>query len=148
MNCNPIPNLGPVSQNPCNVLHPKSNIQIACITGALWAKWGERDILCEAWNEGRRKIERLLPVHCSGSSHVHYMSIAFPLVNWWRVVLHVCLASLSGTKKPSCIHVLLMMLFEKPFQKTRLIGSWPWNLFEQHISPLFFLSAGLDIAKL
>ena len=28
MNCNPIPNLGPVSQNPGNVLGSKSNIQI------------------------------------------------------------------------------------------------------------------------
>ena len=42
--------------------------------GALWAKRGERNILhearneCEAKNEGRRKIKRLLPVHCSGSS--------------------------------------------------------------------------------
>lgn len=25
--------------------------------------------------EGRRKITRLLPVHCSGTSHVHYMNV-------------------------------------------------------------------------
>ena len=46
--------------------------QIACITGTLWAKRGERGILrearneYEAWDEGRRKVKRLLPVHCSG----------------------------------------------------------------------------------
>ena len=27
-----------------------------------------------------KKIKRLLPVHCSGSSHVHYMNDAFQLV--------------------------------------------------------------------
>ena len=93
------------------------SLRLACITGALSAKRGERSILCEARDEGevrdegRRKIKRLLPVHCSGSSHIHYLNVVFQLVNWWRFVL----ACLSGTKLPSQIHVLLMMLFEKPF---------------------------------
>ena len=84
---------------------------VACKTGALWAKRGERGILREARDEGRRKKKGLLPVHCSGSSHVHCMNLAFQLVDWWRVVL----ACLSETKYPSRIHVLLTMLFEKPF---------------------------------
>ena len=60
---------------------------LACITDAFGAKRGERGILgearneCEARDEGRREIERLLPFHCSGSSHVHYMNVAFQLVN-------------------------------------------------------------------
>ena len=66
---------------------------IACITGALWAKRGKHSILCEAWEEGRRKTKRLLPVHCSGSSRVHECCVPI-LVNWWRVVL----ACLFGTK--------------------------------------------------
>ena len=47
--------------------------QSACITGALWAKLGKRGILREAWDEGRRKIKRLLPVHCSGSCNARYI---------------------------------------------------------------------------
>ena len=52
-------------------------IKLACITGAFY----ENGILREARDQGRRKIKRLLPVHCSGSSHVHYMNVAFQLVN-------------------------------------------------------------------
>ena len=91
---------------------------VACKTGALWAKRGERGILREARDEGRggEKKKGLLPVHCSGSSHVHCMNLAFQLVDWWRVVL----ACLSGTKYPSRIHVLLTMLFEKPFVYFRM----------------------------
>ena len=46
-------------------------ITIACMTGALWAKRGERDISRgarherEARDEGKRKIKRLFAVHCS-----------------------------------------------------------------------------------
>ena len=46
---------------------------LACKTGALWAKLGKRGILGEAWDEGRRKIKRLLPVHCSGSCNARYI---------------------------------------------------------------------------
>ena len=46
---------------------------LACKTGALWAKLGERRILGEARDEGRRKIKRLLPVHCSGSYYAGYV---------------------------------------------------------------------------
>ena len=46
---------------------------LACKTGALWAKLGECRILGEAWDEGRRKIKRLLPVHCSGSHYAGYV---------------------------------------------------------------------------
>ena len=44
---------------------------IACMTGALWAKWGERDISRgarherEVQDEGKRKIKHLFTVHCS-----------------------------------------------------------------------------------
>ena len=44
---------------------------LACMTGALWAKRGERDISRgarherEARDEGKRKIKRLFAVHCS-----------------------------------------------------------------------------------
>ena len=70
-------------------------LKLACITGVLWAKRGERGILHEAPNECEaRDVKGLLPVHCSGSSHVHYMNVAFQLVNWLRVVL----ACLFGTK--------------------------------------------------
>ena len=61
------------------------------------AKWGERGILRESRDgfKGKIKIKRLLPVHCSGSSHVHQMNVALQLVNRWRVALarfwHVCL---------------------------------------------------------
>ena len=64
-------------------------MKLTCITGALWVKRGERGILreapdeCDARDEGKRKL-----------NHVHYMNVAFQLVNWWRVVL----ACLSGTK--------------------------------------------------
>ena len=34
---------------------------LACITGALWAKGGERGIFYEAQNEGRRKIKHRAP---------------------------------------------------------------------------------------
>ena len=46
---------------------------LVCITGALWTKLGERGILREAWDEGRRKIKRLLPVHCSGCYYAGYV---------------------------------------------------------------------------
>ena len=52
-------------------------MKLACITGAFY----ERGILREARDQQRRKIKRLLPVHCSGSSHVHCMNVAFQLVN-------------------------------------------------------------------
>ena len=70
--------------------------EITCVTyitctGALWAKRGERGIVhkkeCEAWDEGRRKMKRLLPVH---ELHEH----CIPIGHWWRIVL----ACLSGTK--------------------------------------------------
>ena len=67
--------------------HSMADYKLACITGALWAKWGERFILGEGRDWGRRKIKRLLPVHCSDSSHVHYINVASQLVNWWRNVL-------------------------------------------------------------
>ena len=51
-----------------------------------------------AWiarREEEKKIKRLLPVHCSGSSYVRRMNVALQLVHWWRVALarfwHVCL---------------------------------------------------------
>ena len=57
---------------------------------------------------GREKIKRLLPAHCSGSSHVHHMNVALQLVNWWRVALarfwHVCLEQ-----------TMLMMMMRKFF---------------------------------
>ena len=75
--------------------HSMADQKLACITDALWAKWGEGFILREGRDWGRRKIKRLLPVHCSDSSHVHYINVASQLVNWWRNVLarfwHVCL---------------------------------------------------------
>ena len=46
---------------------------LACKTGALRAKLGERGILHEAWDEGRRKIKLLLPVLCSGSYYAGYL---------------------------------------------------------------------------
>ena len=61
------------------------------------AKWGERGIMRESRDGFKRKIKikRLLPVHCSGSSHVHQMNVELQLVNRWRVALarfwHVCL---------------------------------------------------------
>ena len=58
--------------------------------GALWAKRGERSILhearneCEAKNEGRRKIKRLLPVHCSGSSaHLRPQVVSTAIAGNW-----------------------------------------------------------------
>ena len=58
--------------------------------GALWAKRGERSILhearneCEAKNEGRRKIKRLLPVHCSGSSaHLRPQVVSTAIAGKW-----------------------------------------------------------------
>ena len=50
----------------CNVFI--AILSIACMTGALWAKRGERDISREARDEGKRKIKRLFAVHCSCSS--------------------------------------------------------------------------------
>ena len=50
-------------------------MKLACITGAFY----ERGISREARDQGRRKIKCLLPVHRSGSSHVHYMNVEF---NW------------------------------------------------------------------
>ena len=53
----------------CNVFI--AILSIACMTGALWAKRGERDISRgaryerEARDEGKRKIKRLFAVHCS-----------------------------------------------------------------------------------
>ena len=47
---------------------------LACMTGALWAKRGERDISRgarherEVRHEGKRKIKRLFVVHCSACS--------------------------------------------------------------------------------
>ena len=38
----------------------------------------------EGWE---KTIKRLLPVHCSGSSHVHYSNVELQLVNWWSFVL-------------------------------------------------------------
>ena len=71
---------------------------LACITGALWAKRGERGILhetrneCKARDEGRRKISVCYQsTHCSGSSHVHYMNVAFQLVIDDALIWHVCL---------------------------------------------------------
>ena len=77
--------------------------QIAFITGAfLWAKRGEHCILREAWDEGRRKIKRLLPLHCSGSSHV---MTKWTLHSNWLIddalIWPVCLACLSGKLWPS-----------------------------------------------
>ena len=52
--------------------------QVACMTGALWAKRGERDISRgarherEARDEGKRKIKRLSAVHCSYCSAHKY----------------------------------------------------------------------------
>ena len=62
------------------------NDQIACITGALRAKRGERCILREACDEGRRKIKRLLPVQCGGCSHVYHMNVAFISSSPWNLV--------------------------------------------------------------
>ena len=58
-----------------------------CITSALRAKRGKRDILPEARDEGIRKIKCLLPVHCSGSPHVHYMNVI--LMRFWHVIKDV-----------------------------------------------------------
>ena len=65
---------------------------VACITGALWAKRGKRGILSEARNkreaqdEGRRKIKRLLPVHCSGcfahASSINQLERNVHVVTW------------------------------------------------------------------
>ena len=41
---------------------------LACTTGALWPKRGNRGIMRKARDEGRRKIKSLLPVYFSGSS--------------------------------------------------------------------------------
>ena len=52
----------------------RSREHVACITGALLAKRGDLVILNKALkvsdvrDKGRRKIKRLLPVHCSGPS--------------------------------------------------------------------------------
>ena len=51
---------------------------------------------CETWKGEKQSA---CYQSSSGSSNVHYMNIAFQLVNWWRVVL----ACLSGTKYPSSI---------------------------------------------
>ena len=51
-------------------------MKLTCIAGALSAKRGEGGILrearneCEARDEGKRKL-----------NHVHYMNVAFQLVN-------------------------------------------------------------------
>ena len=47
---------------------------LACITGALWAKQAKHAILHKAQDEvGRKILEHLLPVPCSGSSpHLMY----------------------------------------------------------------------------
>ena len=67
---------------------------------------------CETRGVGE-KIKRLLPVHCSGSSHVHYMNVAPQLVNWWRFALarfwHVCLEQ-NGRRRS---HVFFTTLLEK-----------------------------------
>ena len=50
---------------------PRAIQYLACMTGALWAKRGERDISRgarherDARDEGKRKIKRLFAVHCS-----------------------------------------------------------------------------------
>ena len=51
---------------------------IACMTSALWAKWGKRDISRgarherEVQDEGKRKIKHLFTGHCSCcSAHLH-----------------------------------------------------------------------------
>ena len=52
--------------------------KLACMTGALWAKRGEHDISRgprherEARDEGKGKIKRLFPVHCSCCSAHKY----------------------------------------------------------------------------
>ena len=33
------------------------------------------------------KKSACLPVHCSGSSHVHFMNVAVQLANWWHMIL-------------------------------------------------------------
>ena len=72
--------------------------------GALWAKRGERSIIarsakwrCEAKNEGRRKIKRLLPVHCSGSS-AHLRPQVKGGISYipWCFVANFCLLSAVG----------------------------------------------------
>ena len=37
-----------------DICHFEANVIIACITGALWSKWGERGILREARDKRRR----------------------------------------------------------------------------------------------
>ena len=79
---------------------------LACITGALWAKLGERRILREAWDEGRRKIKRLLPVHCSGCYYAGYVytkgRIACKLLN----AIFYC----GKSTKVYCYRVLLALV--------------------------------------
>ena len=59
------------------------------IAGDLWAKRGEHGILrevqneCDARNEGRRKIMRLLPVHCSDSPTLTAWKLRSGWFNCW-----------------------------------------------------------------
>ena len=67
----------PWDQRKC-LLKRGVRLNVACMTGALWAKRGKCDISRrarhehEARDEGKRKIKRLFAVHCSSCSTHKY----------------------------------------------------------------------------
>ena len=84
--------------------------------------WGERGILgevrneCGARDEGRRKIKRLLPVHCSESPTFTAWTLRSGWFNCWARCFGIFVWPVSWDKITVTlrIHVLLTMLFEKP----------------------------------
>ena len=76
----------------CNVFI--AILSIACMTGALWAKLGKRDILREARDEGKRKIKRLFAVYCSCSLR----SRRYCVVVEWDLAAEPLLYTFFGTR--------------------------------------------------
>ena len=54
-----------------------------------------------------KKIKRLLPVLCSGSSHVHFMNVAVQLANWWHMILARVYFIFSSLPPPCLARVAL-----------------------------------------
>ena len=86
-------------------------VTIACITGVLWAKQGERGISRSATRARRgeektsacyQSIVLALPTFTSLHGYVHFMDM-FQLANWWREPREnmVCLSGMALTRSSS-----------------------------------------------
>ena len=73
----PLPS-SPLNQRPVHRLHNRH-----FMSQARRIRHFKRSVIARA----DEKIKCLLPIHCSGSSHVHYMNDTLQLGNWWHMIL-------------------------------------------------------------